>query len=90
MTYCEACQEWTRDCGCYRPILCSECWEPSINCLCQAWTGDTTLIEAGNPVRLFFEYMIALYQAFPPVIQALIGMVLLVTVFFGLMLMIRS
>jgi hypothetical protein len=43
-----------------------------------------------NPVRLFFEFMFEMWQALPPVIQALVGMIVGVFVFLGIMNMIRA
>jgi len=43
-----------------------------------------------NPVRQFFEFMRGMFDILPDVIQALIGMVLGVVVFFGIMQMIRT
>ena len=76
MTFCEPCEEWTSFCDCYNPIL-----EPI-----QTNPG----MDGGNPAAEFFTVIFEIYQAFPPVVQALLGMVVLTAVFFGLMLMIRS
>jgi hypothetical protein len=92
MNLCIICGRPRATCGCIIDIDDPTCIShdvPFWECGCHP-AGGEELIEAGNPVYLFFEYMFAMYQSFPLIIQALLGMVLLTTVFFGLMMMIRS
>jgi hypothetical protein len=90
MVLCIICGNVRETCGCIIDPTCATHDVPFWECGCSAPPDTNALIDAGNPVIQFFEYMIAMYQAFPPIIQALLGMVLLTTVFFGLLLMIRS
>jgi len=47
-------------------------------------------MNTSTPIREFMDFLLAMYMSFPPVIQAMMGMLLVTVVFFGLIKMIRT
>jgi hypothetical protein len=60
-------------------------------CLPCKYDGDAaSIMYHRNPARMFWDMLSEIWQSFPPVIQAMIGMVVGITVLFGIIQMIRT